>query len=51
MQTMDTETLLWNIGGIVLGVAAAFGTLYLMKVSENFFVWAKKKRGSKTTRK
>ena len=48
---MDTETLLWNIGGVVLGVAAAFGTLYLMKVSDNFFVWVKKKRSSKASRK
>ena len=43
---MDTETLLWNIGGVVLGVAAAFGTIYLLKVSEEFFVWVKKKTGS-----
>jgi hypothetical protein len=44
---MDTETLLWNIGGVVLGVAAAFGTIYLLKVSEEFFVWVKKKSDSK----
>ena len=44
---MDTETLLWNIGGVVLGVVAAFGTIYLLKVSEQFFAWVKKKSGSR----
>ncbi len=44
---MDTETLLWNIGGVVLGVAAAFVTIYLLKVSDEFFAWVKKKTGSR----
>ncbi len=48
---MDIDSLLWNIAGVVLGVAAAFGTLYLMKVSEEFFVWVRKKMGPKTPRK
>ncbi len=44
---MDTETLLWNIGGAVLGVLSALFTLYLLKVSDRFFVWVGKKMNSR----
>ncbi len=39
---MDTETLLWNIGGAVVGILSALGTLYLLKVTENLFSRMKK---------
>lgn len=48
---MNLDSFLWNIGAIILGVIAAFGTLYLMKVSDDIYAWAKKKVTSKTTKK
>lgn len=48
---MNLDSFLWNIGAIVLGVIAAFGTLYLMKVSDDIYAWAKKKLSPKATKK
>jgi hypothetical protein len=40
---MDTTSLLRYIAAALLGIAAALGTLYLMKMSDKFFNWAKRK--------
>ncbi len=48
---MNLTDFLWNIGGVVLGIIAAFGTLYLMKVSDDLIVWVKKKMNSKAIKK
>ena len=39
---MDMESLLWDIGGGVMGVLAALGTLYLLRITENIFSRARK---------
>ena len=44
---MDMESLLWDIGGGVMGVLAALGTLYLLRVTENIFSRAKRSDSKK----
>ncbi len=34
---MDMESLLWDIGGAVMGILSALATLYLLKVTDNLF--------------
>ena len=47
---MDFTSILWSIAGVVLGVIAAFGTLFLIKAGENLYAWAKKKVNPKATK-
>ena len=48
---MDLVSILMDLGGVVLGVVAGVGTIFLLSVSENFYAWVRKKLNPKAIKK